>query len=552
MTDGTPWLKRPTRRDVLWTGTAAFGTTVLSGLLPAVVSAAQTTLVVAAPGTPESLDSEFNPSLGTIDAIGNLYDGLIEYRKVPDPKVQSVMREDIGDYPDRTGGLDLVGKLAESWSVDPAGKWAEFHLRKGVKSEWGNELTADDVKWTWDRKFALHVIGAFWIKILGMTGPDNVKVVDRYTVRFDVPVESPLLLKLQTNLYNNIYDSTKCKQVATAADPWARDFLANNSAGFGPYRLGSLQRGQQVIFKGREDYYHGKPAIDTIVYKEVPASATRLSLLQGGAVDVAESLQPLEIEHLKKEPGIVVDSVTASPMFWIELNAKMEPFDKVQVRQAMNHAFPMEQVLDTVFRGTASAMTGCMPQFYPGFYGGKGALYPYDLNKAKALLSEAGLSNGFKSTLAYNAGDPVQEPIAILFQSSLRQISVELTLHKIPAATFYAELSGRTQPMIIFGDAPWDSDPVYSMQLYFDSKSFQNHSSYKNDEVDKLIAAASIMADNTKRFASMKKVQEIVLHEAPWVFIAFRNYTLARRSNLQGFIYYTPNNLRFQDFHRAS
>ena len=207
MTDSKFWLTSPTRRAVLLTGASAFGTTLLDGLLPhAAALAATSTIVVAAPATPQSLDSEFDGSLGTIDAIGNLYDSLIEFQKVPDAKFPAVLREDIKDYPDKPGGINVIGKLAESWTIDPAGKWAEFKLRKGVKSAWGNELTADDVKWTWDRKFALGAIGGFLTKIMGMSGPDNVKVIDRSTVRFELPNEGPLLLKLQQNLYNNIYD----------------------------------------------------------------------------------------------------------------------------------------------------------------------------------------------------------------------------------------------------------------------------------------------------------------------------------------------------------
>src|SRR5215470_17476057 len=90
------------------------------------------------------------------------------------------------------------------------------------------------------------------------------------------------LAKLQPNLFMPIYDSTKCKAVATADDPWARKFIENNSAGFGPYRLEQLQRGQQAVFKARPDYYLGKPAMETVIFREVPTSVIRTSLLQGG------------------------------------------------------------------------------------------------------------------------------------------------------------------------------------------------------------------------------------------------------------------------------
>ena len=541
------------RRQFMLGAGGLLGTSALANFISAYPVLAQEggTLVVAATSTPESLDSEFNGSQGTLDAIGTLYDGLIAYKKVPDPDHPDVMREDLADYPDLPGGINVEGKLAESFTADKEGKWAEFKLRQGVKSAWGNELTADDVKWTWDRKFALGANGGFFTNLLGMSGPDNVKVVDANTIRFELPAASPLLLKMQVIFYQNIYDSKKCKEMATDADPWARDFISNNAAGFGPYTIEALNRGQQVVYKAREDYYLGKPAIDRIIYREVPTSATRVTLLQNGAVDIAQNLQPLEIAQLRSAQGVTVETVKASPMFYVMLNAKFEPFDKVPVRQAMNHAFPRKQVLESIFQNNASPMVGCMPDFYPGF-DGSAQQYDFDIEKAKALLAEAGLPDGFSTTLAYNAGDPLQEPMAILFQSSLRQIGVNVTLKKIPAGTYYADVSGRTQPMIFHLDNPWMADPGYSMSLSFQSETYSNFSNYRNEEVDKLLAEAGATADNAKRFELTRQVQQIVMKEAPWIFVAYPNFTMARRANVKGFSYYTSNNLRFQDFSKTA
>jgi peptide/nickel transport system substrate-binding protein len=541
------------RRDVL-TGAAA---TAAAALVPQALlttpaaAAAGTTLVVAAPATPQSLDSNFDVSLGTFEAIAALYDNLLEFSTIPDPKAPAALREDIADHPDMPGGLAVHGKLAESFELDPAGKFVRFQLRQGIKSNWGNELTADDVKWTWDRKFGLKAIGAFYLSTLGLDKPEGVKVEGKYTVSINLENPNPLLVKLQPNLYAPIYDSTKCKQMATADDPWARNFIANDSAGFGPYRLDKLVRGQQAVFKARADYYGKKPEFETVIFREVPTSATRAALLQGGAVDIAQYLQPLELIKLRTVPGVSVDSVDASFMMWMELNAKVAPFDNVKVRQAMNFAFPQEQVLKTVFQGLGSPLQGCMPAIYAG-YTDKFWGYKYDPERAKALLKEAGMGAGFKTSLAYNAGDPVQEPIAILYQTSLREIGVELELHKIPAATFYNAVSERKQPMIFYVDSPWCPDIGYSMTLYFNSTSFVDYSNYANEEVDKLLKATASTADNAARIEMMTKAQEIVMSEAPWVFVAFPGYHMARRSNLKGFTYYTANNIRFQDFSRSA
>jgi peptide/nickel transport system substrate-binding protein len=540
------------RRDVLKGGASAVGAAALpSGLVSDAVAATSTTLVIAAPATPQSLDCNFDVSLGTFEAIAALYDNLLEFKKIPDPKQPGAFREDIADHPDMPAGLAIQGKLAESFELDPAGKFIRFQLRQGVKSNWGNELTADDVKWTWDRKFGLGAIGAFYLSTLGLEKKEGVKVEGKYTVSINLDNPNPLLAKLQPNLYNPIYDSTKCKAEATADDPWARKFIENNSAGFGPYRLDQLQRGQQAVFKARQDYYLGKPAMDTVIFREVPTSATRASLLQGGAVDIAQYLQPLEIIKMRGEKGVAVDSVDASFMIWLELNAQIEPFGNPKVRQAMNFAFPQEQVLKTVFQGIGSPLNGCMPNIYAGFTD-KFWKYKYDPEMAKALLKEAGLSSGFTTSLAYNAGDPVQEPIAILYQTALRDIGVELELKKIPPATFYNTVSERKQPIIFYVDSPWCPDVGYSMTLYFNSTSFINYSNYKSDSVDALIRDTARTNDQAKRLELMTNAQATVMSEAPWVFIAYPGYHFARRANLKGFTYYTANNMRFQDFSREA
>jgi peptide/nickel transport system substrate-binding protein len=540
------------RRDVLKTGASVAGAALASGIVPSESRAAEPskTLVVASPQTPQSLDSEFDISLGSIDATGVLQENLVEYAKIPDPKLPSIMREDIAHYADKQGGANLVGKLAEKWEMDPGDTWARFKMREGVKSNWGNELTAEDVRWSWNRKLEMGGVGLFYTSTLGITSPDQFKVEDKYTFSFNLGHPNPILVRIMPNLFCHVFDSTKCKEVGGTADPWAKKFLESNTASFGPYTLERLERGQQAVFKARPDYYRGKPYFDTVIYKEVPTSAARVSLLRGGAVDVAQFLQPLEVMGLKNQPGVSVDTIDATSMLWIELNMKIPPFDKVEVRRAMNFAFPQEQAIKTIFQSLGAPLQGCMPWFYPS-YTHDYWQYGFDIEQAKSLLKEAGLPNGFKTQLSYNAGDPVHESIAILYQSTLRQIGVELELHKIPAGTFYNAVSERKQPMIFYQDNPWTPDPGYAMILYFASQSFVDYSNYKDDEVDKLLHDIARSADEPARVEMSHRAQKIVMDQAPWVFISYPNYHWARKSDIKGFTYYTSNNIRFQDLSRG-
>jgi len=530
-------------------GTAAAAPEVL-GVTKALAQGQANTLVIAAPATPQGLDIEFDVSLGSIDSLGALYEYMLAYEKIPDPQDPNVQREDTGVHPDKKYGLALRGRLATDWEISNDGRKATFKLRDGVRSNWGNLFSAEDVKWTWDRKFNLKGQGIFQTSVLGLKSPDQVKVEGPMAISFNLEKPSPILLKQQCNLANPIYDSKKIKQVGSTDDPWGVKFLQNESAGFGPYRLQQLTRGQQAVFQARDDYWDEKPFMKTVIMREVPTSASRLSLLQGGAVDIAQFLQPREYQSLKGNPTVVFDAVNASYMIWLELNAKIKPLDNVRVRQAMNLALPQEEIIRTIYYGLADPQKAPMPYIYPmanlDYY-----RYGYNLEAAKKLLAEAGLPNGFSTTLSYNAGDPTQEPIALLYQTALRQIGVEIQLDKLPAGVFYENVTKRQKPIIFYLDSPWTPDPGYSMFLYFHSKSYVDYSNYENPKVNQMIESGLETLDDAVRKKTYDEVQQMVMDEAPWGFIAYPKYTLARKANLKGFTYYTSNNLRFQDFKRA-
>lgn len=547
---GFPQNRRQFLRNTALAGGVSLVPETLAFSDPALAQGASDTLVIAAPATPQGLDIEFDVSLGSIDTLGAIYEYMLAYDKMPDPHAPGVMREDTGVHADKPNGLALKGMLAESWDMAPDGRKATFKLREGVKSNWGNLFTAKDVKWTWDRKFNLKGQGLFQTAVLGLHTPEQIKIEGDYAISFNLDKPNPLLLKQQVNLANPIYDGTKCAEVGGKDDPWAVQFLKNESAGFGPYRLKQLVRGQQAVFEARDDYWGPKPAMKRVIMKEVPTSASRLSLLQGGAVDIAQFLQPRELQSLQGSQSVAVDSVDASYIIWLELNAALKPFDNVDVRRAFNYAIPQDEIIRTIYYGFADKQTAPMPYIYPMV---DTSFFDYDLNldKAKELLKKAGLESGFSTTISYNAGDPTQEPIALLIQTSMRKIGVNLSLEKLPAGVFYEAVTKRQKPIIFYLDSPWTPDPGYSMYLYFNQKSYVDYSNYKNDEVDRLITEGLETLDDKIRQQKYAEVQKILMSEAPWGFLAYPKYTLARKTGLKGLTYYTSNNLRFQDFSRA-
>lgn len=541
----------PTRRRFLQSAAAVGGATVMPSMSrDAFAQDASNTLVIAAPATPQGLDIEFDVSLGSIDSLGALYEYMLGYEKIEDPNAPGVLREDTSVRNDKPYNLALQGRLAQAWEMSADGRKATFTLREGVVSNWGNTFSAKDVKWTWDRKFNLKGQGLFQTAVLGLTSPDQIKIEGDHAISFNLEKPNPLLLKQQCNLANPIYDGTKCAEVGGSDDPWAVKFLKNDSAGFGPYRVSRLVRGQQAVFDARDDYWDTAPFMKRVIMREVPQSASRFSLLQGGAVDIAQFLQPRELEALKGQNNVAVDAVNSSYMLWLELNAKMAPFDNVDVRRAVNLAIPRDEIVRTIYYGYADPQTAPMPYIYPmadqSFFS-----YQYNIDKAKELLAKSGAGASLSTTLSYNAGDPTQEPVALLIQTSLREIGLEVTLEKLPAGVFYENVTKRQKPMIFYLDSPWTPDPGYSTFLYFNSESYVNYSNYVNLGVDALIKEGLATLDDTVRLAKYTEVQKTLMDEAPWAFIAYPQYTLARKANLKGYTYYTSNNLRFQDFSRS-
>jgi peptide/nickel transport system substrate-binding protein len=536
------------RRKFLQYSAAAGALTAAGpGVKMAAAAKKSNSIVFASPGTPQSLDTEFDASLGTFDAVSSCYDSLLDYDHIPDPEVTGVERENITYDSSVEGGFKMRGKLAESWDISKDMSSVTFKLREGVKSHWDNELTADDVKWSWERKLALGAIGGFFAGVIGLEKPEQIQVESKYAVTFKLDKPAPLIFRLHRNPWNNIYDTTKVKEFATSDDPWAKDWISNNMAGYGPYRMVSLDRGTSFVAKAHKDYWGPKPSIDTFIMQEVQSSAARVQLIQKGTVDIAQFLTPVEVASLQGVEGVSVDSVQSSWMDWINLNNKEAPFDNAQVRRAMNLAFPKTAALGSVYKGFAKPLEGVIPDIYPG-YRGLSSGTEQSLAEAKELLKDAGYADGFSTYVVYDAGQEFMEPLLVLYRSALETLNVKLELRKTPTASYFQEVQAKKHPMTMFRDAPWSPDPGYAMNLYFLSTSFINYSNYSNPEVDKLLLAAANEGDAGNRFELLDKAQKIVLDDQPWVMIANPNYSLVRRSNLNGWVYRTHNHTRAQDF----
>lgn len=518
-----------------------FPATALSGLIisaavaltaaPAAAQDAKSTLVVAGPRTPESLDQEYPPTEAVHELRRNVYERLLTY--APKTGEDGVVYEDFSK---------IVGALAESWEVPPDKTSITFKLRKGVKSSAGNELNADAVMWSFERGWNLKSNFHWYMtQILKITSyQDAFSKIDDYTVKVSIPNSSPLIERLWINSDLGILDAVEIKKHVTADDPWAQRWLATNSASFGPYSVSKYTPGQEVVYDANPAYYRGAPKLKRIIFREMPTSANRVAALQAGSVDVAEYLLPRELALLEKSPAVKVQKVFGNYIHRVEMNNSTPPFDNVNVRKALNYLVPRDDILKAVYFNTARPTKSPISEIYPGFTD-EYFTFNTDVEKAKALLAEAGLPNGFKTEIGYRTGDQIEEEIAVILKSAFAKAGVDVTLSKLPASTLVERYSKGTIPMYFFRDMAIVPDAAYVANLWLNSASLINYSHFKSDEVDKLINEALTSTDEPKRLEGMKRVQQITVESAPWVFLANPGYQVATRANLKGYSWYTPN-----------
>ncbi len=154
--------------------------------------------------------------------------------------------------------------LAESWTVHDDGVRYVFKLREGIMSPYGNELTADDVEWSWAKSFDQKRTGNFIAKVSNVAG---VKALSKYEVEFTLSAPSSIFLKALTLYVPGIYDSTETKKHATTDDPWALKWMQSNTAGFGAYHLESVKPDDAAVFVANENYFGEQPYYDKVIYK---------------------------------------------------------------------------------------------------------------------------------------------------------------------------------------------------------------------------------------------------------------------------------------------
>lgn len=503
------------------------------------------TLVIAEAATPTSLDSEF---------VGNQPQNLEAALNYADPLVQLPTKTNADGTQDVDVSKAPEPFLAESYERAEDGLSFRFTLRKGVKSYAGNELTSADVDYLYERSLGLEGLCGFVMGVSSVDKSDPVTVVDEYTVDINLTEPNPILpLAMATIPICTIYDSTEVKSHATDEDPWAKEWLATHTASFGAYHVETFTPGQETVWVANPNYFKGPLEIEKVIVKAIPEASSRAALLGRSEVDVAADLTPRDLEELRSNQDVVVESRTGSAGLILGLNNGIPPLDDPLVRQAVAYALPIDDIVSTVFLDTPGV--GPAPGYIPTGYPGALDAWPYgdDPARAKELLAEAGV-DAPSLKLSFNTAQAVDEEVAILIQTALREVGIEVVLQKLSPAKYFEQYFAREAQMVLVNDTPFTPDGPYVLGLYFHPDPGigpANWVNYAGSEVADLIDQGLASADPAERAELARQANEMLVEEAPWGIYLLVGNNVPHLTNVGGYVWQTNNFLRFATFTKS-
>lgn len=497
--------------------------------------AAEKTLVVGVPTLLNSLDFE-EPTLSGGQIISLMRDKGLRFVEQPYPYDDHLAANEVY-YPDFT---TTEGRLIESYEVAADAKSAVFRLRKGVTSQWGNELTTEDVRYTLERAKALNGFQAFLWNTAGITGPENINIIDDYTYEIVLDEPNGLIALINCHSWTGFIDSTACKEHATEDDPYATQWVSRNNCGFSPYELVEWKAGEHMIWRARQDWWAGKPSIDTIVIREIPESANRVAMLEAGAIDMALNLEPEELNYLKRNNSIDVFNIQTANSTWIFVNHDDEIFDDVRVRQAMVYAMPMDVIAQDVYKGYGSPMHSLVPAMIPG--AADYWPYEYNLERARELLVEAGYPDGFTCVISYDNSNPMDEAICVAYQASLAKIGVNLELRNQMLSALTEQKYNKSLQMCMETGLPVQPDINFACRLYFEPGGSNNFGNYYNAEVLSMMREGATILDYYDRIEYHREVQKRITDEVAAIPVVSTNLQIAKQKYVKGKIVYDTVN----------
>lgn len=441
------------------------------------------------------------------------------YNSIPD---LAVSRQFYNSLFTKEADGSIIPELAKSYEYKND-KELYVTLKKGIKFHNGDELTADDIVFSFNRmkkKAGASVM---------LSELDKVKKVGDYTVEFILKnPSSPFLSNLAhplTSIMDKKYTLAHENDITTAP------------MGTGAYKLVSYGSGDKIEAVANPDYFKGKPKIDGITFRVIPEDSSRLIALETGEADIIYGIAPVDTPTVEKNKDLVLISEPTTGTEYITCNTEKAPFNNKDFRMALNYAINKQSVVDTIFSGKAKVAKSIVS---PNVFGFDDSLkvFKYNPEKAKELIKKSGLTN--TSFILYVNDNPVRLQVAQIIQANLKEIGVDMKIETLEWGTYLQKTADGEFQAFLGGWISGTADADIVLYPLLNSKSIGgagNRARYSNPKFDKEVELARTVVKPEERKEHYKNAQEIVAVDAPLIVLYNKNESIGLNKRIKGFKY---------------
>ncbi len=498
----------------------------------AVAGAQAKTLVYCSEGSPENFTPALNTTGTSFDAARPIYNKLTEFER---------------------GTTNVVPGLAESWTVAQDGKTITFKLRKGVKFHSGvngfkptRDFNADDVLWSFNRQWKpdhpyAKISGGKYDYFSDMDMPkllESLEKTDDYTVVMKLKEPNAPML---ANLAMDFASIHSAEYAAFLEKSNRKEQFDQFPVGTGPFSFVAYQKDAVIRYKANPAFWGEKAKVDDLVYAITPDPTARYSKLKAGECHFIIAPRPADLPEMQKDPALKVISQPGLNIAYWAFNNTKPPFDKKEVRQAFNMAIDKAAIIRDVYLGAGQAAINLIP---PTLWSYNKSVkdYPYDPEKAKAMLKSAGVTTPLEIDLWYM---PVQRPynpnakrIAEMMQADLAKIGVNAKLVTYEWGE-YRKRAQQGEPITV--QLGWTGDNGDPDNFFFlrgcagARPGGQNLAKWCNKEFDDLLGKARTIAGQKERAKLYERMQVIEKEEAPDFKLAHSIVYEAMRKEVEGY-----------------
>ena len=460
------------------------------------------------------------------ELAGNTYDRLIGY----DP-------EDVSR---------IFGVAAESWTISEDGKTYTFKIRPGIQFASGNSLTAEDAEFSLRRAIILDKSPAFILTQFGFT-PDNleqtIKATDAMTLQLttDQAYAPTFLLYCLTATISSVVDKKAVLEHEQDGD-LGHTWLRTNYAGSGPFKVNRWVANEVYILDRNDAYWGHVPAKKRVIVRHISEPATQRLMLEKGDIDIARKLGADQLAGLEGNSDIRIRSGRKGAIWYLGLSQKNEYLKRPQVRQALKYLIDYEGIANTIMKGKASVHQAFLPEGFLGALTEKP--FTLDVDKAKALLQEAGLGDGFKVTMDTRNTAEVTE-MAQAIQATFALAGIELDIIPGDGKQTLTKYRARNHDIYIGRWGPDYQDPHTNADTFArnpdnsdnaKSKPLAWRNSWDIPEMTEMADAAVLERDPKRRAQMYLEIQQLHQQTSPFVIYLQETEVIAERSNTSGFV----------------